>query len=98
MTPRKSQDNDEEENGLSFQNMMSMIMYQNQAESEQRERQSRIDAEQRDWEDQLRREETAIAYEDARTQRQLMNVMMMAMLNKNGWGIVLNLDLPPAAL
>jgi len=34
-TPRKSQDNDDsEENGFSFQNMMSMMMYQNQAESE----------------------------------------------------------------
>ena len=40
----------------------------------------------------------AIAREDARAQRQLMNVMMMAMLNKNGGGIVLNLDLLPAAL
>jgi len=36
--------------------------------------------------------------DDARAQRQLMNVMMMAMLNKNGGGIVLNLDLLPAAL
>ena len=85
-TPRKSRDNNDEENGFSFQNMMSMMMYQNRAESEQRERQSRIDAEQRDWEYQLCREEMAIAREDARAQRQLMNVMMMAMLNKNGGG------------
>jgi hypothetical protein len=28
-TPRKSGDNDDEENGFSFQNMMSMMMYQN---------------------------------------------------------------------
>jgi hypothetical protein len=97
-TPRKSRDNDDEENGFSFQNMMSMMMYQNRAELEQRERQSRIDAEQRDREYQLHREEMAIAREDARAQRQLMNVMMMAMLNKNGGGIVLNLDLLPAAL
>jgi len=55
--------------------MMSMMMYQNRAESEQRER-----------EYQLLREEMAIAREDARAQRQLMNVMMMAMLNRNGGG------------
>ncbi len=59
-------------------------MYQNRAKLEQRERQSRIDAEQRDREYQLHREEMAIAREDACAQRQLMNVMMMAMLNKNG--------------
>jgi hypothetical protein len=48
-TPQKSRDNDDsEENGFLFQNMMSMMMYQNRAESEQRECQSRIDAEQRD--------------------------------------------------
>ncbi len=50
-------------------------MYQNRAESEQRER-----------EYQLHREEMAIAREDARAHRQLMNVMMMAMLNRNGGG------------
>ena len=85
--PRKSRDNDDsEENGFSIQNVMSMMMYQNRAESEHRERQSRIDAEQRDQEYQLRREEMAIAREDARAQRQLMNVMMMAMLNRIGGG------------
>ena len=79
---------------------MGMMMMQSRAESEQREHQSRIDAEQRDREYQLRlidaeqrdreyqlrREEMAIAREDARAQRQLMNVMMMAMLNRNGRG------------
>jgi hypothetical protein len=59
-------------------------MYQSRAESEQRERQFKIVAEQRDWEHQLCREEMAIAREDARAQRQLMNMMMMAMLNRNG--------------
>ena len=89
-TPRKSpnnnQDNDDEESGFTFQNMMGMMMMQNRHESEQREQQNRIDAEQRDWEYQLRREEMAIAREDARAQRQLMNVMLMAMLNRNGVG------------
>jgi Tfp pilus assembly protein PilX len=79
---------------------MGMMMMQSRAASEQREHQSRIDAEQRDREYQLRlidaeqrdreyqlrREEMAIAREDACAQRQLMNVMMMAMLNRNGGG------------
>jgi len=66
--------------------MMGMMMMQNRHESDQREQQNRIDAEQRDREYQLRREEMAIAREDARAQRQLMNVMLMAMLNRNGGG------------
>ncbi len=53
---------------------------------EQRERQSKVEAEQRDREYQLRREEMAIAREDACTQRQVMNMMMIAMLNRNGEG------------
>jgi len=86
-TPRKSRDNDDsEENGFSFQNMMSMMMYQNRAESEQRE-----------CEYQLRREEMAIAREDARAQRQLMNVMMMAMLNRNGGGDSTQPQPPPSS-
>ena len=87
-TPRKSRDNDDsEENGFSFQNMMSMMMYQNRAESEQRERQSKIDAEQRDREYQLRREEMAIAREDARAQRQRSGGRMSR--RRNGAGYVL---------
>ncbi len=39
---------------------------------------------QREQEYQLHREVMAIVREDACMQRQLMNVMMMAMLNKNG--------------
>jgi hypothetical protein len=85
-TPRKSRDNDDDENGFLFQNMMSMMMYQNRAELEQRERQSGIDAEQRYREYQLHREEMTIAREDARAQRQLMNVMMMAMLKQKRGG------------
>jgi len=76
--------------------MMGMMMMQNRHESDQREQQNRIDAEQRDREYQLRREEMAIAREDARAQRQLMNMMLMAMMNRNGGGGVLKL--PPAAL
>ena len=76
---------------------LGMMMYQNRAESEQREHQSRIDAEQRDREYQLLREEIAIAHEDSRAQRQLMKVMMMAMQNRNGGGGAV-LNHPPAAL
>ena len=78
-TPRKSQDNDDsEDNGFLFQNMMRMMMYQSRAESEQRKRQSRIEveAEQREQEHQLCREEMVIAREDTHAQRQLMNAMM----------------------
>ena len=89
-TPRKSpnnnRDNDDEESGFTFQNMMGMMIMQNRHESDQREQQNRIDAEQRDREYQLRREEMAIAREDACAQRQLMNVMLMAKLNRNGGG------------
>jgi hypothetical protein len=69
----------------------------NRAESEQRERQSKIDAEQRDREYQLRREEMAIAREDAHAQKQLMNVMMMAMLNRNGGGDSTQPQPPPSS-
>ena len=59
-------------------------MFQSRVESEQRERQSKTEAEQREWEHQLCREEMAIARKDACAQRQLMNMMMMLMLNRNG--------------
>ena len=64
--------------------MMSMMMYQSRVESEQREHQSKIEVEQREREHLLCREEMAIAREDACAQRQLMNMMMMSMLNRNG--------------
>jgi hypothetical protein len=73
-----------------FGSMMCMMMHQSWIESEQRERQNeqrecqhKIDAELRDCEYQLCREEMAIARKEACTQRQLMNVMMMTLLNKN---------------
>ncbi len=63
--------------------MMSFIVYQNRVESEQRDRQNRIDAEHREHEYELRCEELAVQYEENCAQHQLMNVMMMAILNKN---------------
>ncbi len=86
-TPRKSlpghskdgNDND----GFSFGQMMSYMMYQNRVESEQRDRQNRIDAERREPEYELHRMELAVQCEENCAQRQLMNIMMMAILNKN---------------
>ncbi len=78
------------DDGFSFGSMMCMMMHQSRMESEQREhqnkpreRQHRIDAELRERKYELRREEMAIARKEACVQRQLMNVMMMLLLNKN---------------
>jgi hypothetical protein len=81
---------------------MHMMMMQNrmdnerreQMETDRREQQDRI-AEQREREYQLRREEMAAAREEAREQRQLMNLMFMSMLNKNG-GTEKSNPLPPS--
>jgi hypothetical protein len=68
-----------------------MMMHQSWMESEQRERQNeqrehqhRIDAELRERKYKLCCEEMAIVGEEAHAQRELMNVMMMLLLNKNG--------------
>ena len=87
--------------GWSFGNIMHMMMMQNrmdnerreQMETDRREQQDRI-AEQREQEYQLRRE-MAAAREEAREQRQLMNLMFMSMLNKNG-GTETSNPLPPS--
>ncbi len=42
-----------------------------------------MDQERRDQECQLHRDEMTMACEEAREQRQMMNLMFMAMLNKN---------------
>jgi hypothetical protein len=67
---------------------------QREHQNEQRERQHKIDAELREREYELCCEEMAIACEEACTQRQLMNVMMMSLLNKNGGD---NGPCPPAS-
>ncbi len=54
---------------------MYMMMIQHKSDSEQRER-----------EYQLHQEEMAIACEEARDQRQMMNLLFMQMLNKNVGG------------
>ncbi len=78
-----------------------MMMHQSWMESEQREHQNeqrelqhRIDAELRECKYMLRHEEMAIAREEARAQRQLMNVMMMSLLNENGGD---NVPCPPGS-
>jgi hypothetical protein len=81
-TPRKSRESeDSDNNGFSFGNMMNYMMFQSRMETEQRERQIKADKKDRDREYQLRREEMAIQRKDNRAQRNMMNVMMMAM-----WG------------
>ena len=83
MSPSNAND-DCEESGWSFGNMMHMMMMQNRMDNERREQQYKIESEQREREYQLRQEELAIARKEAREQRQLINLMFMSMLNKNG--------------
>jgi len=87
--PRKSPSPNASDDGKggdswSFGNMMHMMMMQKKMDNERREQQNKIDAEQREREYQLRRDEMATAREEAREQRQLMNLMFMSMLSKNG--------------
>jgi hypothetical protein len=63
--------------------MMSYMVYQNRLKSEQRDCQNRIDAERRECEYELCRKELAVQCKENCAQRQLMNVMMMAILHKN---------------
>ena len=84
-SPSSSNASDDVEggDGWSFRNMMHMMMMQNRMDNDRREQQNKADSEQREREYQLRREEMAIAREEAREQRQFMNLLFMSMLNKN---------------
>ncbi len=102
-TPRKKSSctDNSDDDGFSFGSMMCMMMHQSWMESEQREhqneqreRQHRIDAELRERKYELCREEMAIVHKEACAQRQLMNVMMMLFLNKNGGD---NVPCPPGS-
>ena len=85
--PRKTRESEDSDNdGSLFRNMMNYMMFQNKAEAEQRERQARVDREDREREYQLRREEMVMHHEENRAQRQMMNLMMMAMLGGNQGG------------
>ncbi len=64
------------------------------ASKRQRERQHKIDANLRERKYKLHREEMVIVRKEARVQRQLMNVMMMSLLIKNGGD---NVPCPPAS-
>jgi hypothetical protein len=59
------------------------MVYQSRVESEQRDCQNRIDAERREHEYELFCKELAVYCKENCAQRQLMNVMMMAILDKN---------------
>ena len=63
---------------------MSMMMMQKRFDNEQKERQYQKESELREREFQLCCEEMAIVCEEVCVQRQMMNVMLMTMLNKNG--------------
>jgi hypothetical protein len=92
-TPRKKSSHREDSNDdeFSFGSMMCMMMHQSlmdleqrEHQNEQREHQHWIDAKLRKREYKLCCEEMGIAREEACMQRQLINVMMMSLLNKNG--------------
>jgi hypothetical protein len=57
---------------------------QREHQNEQRERQHKIDAKLRERKYELCHEEITIVPKKAPVRRQLMNVMMMLLLNKNG--------------
>jgi hypothetical protein len=82
-SPSNSSDGDGEGDGWSFGNMMHMMMMQSRPDNERREQQNKNDADQREHEYQLRCEEMALACEEAREQRKMMNLIFMLMLNKN---------------
>jgi hypothetical protein len=86
-TPRKSLSGHSKEgnnnNGFLFGLEMRFMVYQNMVKPEQRVHQNRIDAERREHEYELRRKELAVQRKENPAQHQLMNVMMMAILNKN---------------
>jgi hypothetical protein len=81
-----SNTSDDGEDGYSFGNMMNMMMMQSCMDNDQREPPFKSESEQREWEYQLCWEGMAIARKEAHEQRQLMNLMFMSMLNKNGGG------------
>ncbi len=71
-SPSSSSDDGSGGDGFTFGNMMQMMMVQNC-----------MDQVNRDREYQLCRDEMAMANDEAHEQRQMMNLMFMAMLNKN---------------
>jgi hypothetical protein len=85
--PRKSllgnSKDSNDNNGFSFGQMMSYMVYQNRVKSEQRDHQNRIDTEHREREYELCRKELAVQCKENGAQHQVMNVMMMAMIHRN---------------
>ncbi len=86
-TPRKSslghREDGNNNNGFLFGQTMSYLVYQNRVKSEQRDCHNKIDNECREHECELCRKELTVQCKENRAQHQLMNVMMMAILNKN---------------
>ena len=75
----------DEGDGFSISNMMSMMMMQ-----------SRMDAEQREWEYQLQYEEMVIMCEESRAQRKMMTIMMITMLQEMLERILATPHFPPS--
>jgi hypothetical protein len=69
--------------GFLFGNLMSYMMYQNRVENMQSYRQNRIGTECREREYELCCKELAVQHKENRAQHHLMNVMVMAIINKN---------------
>ncbi len=65
---------------------MHMMMIQNQMDNERREQQYKYELDRREEAFQVHCEEMAMACEGASEQRQMMNLILMAMLNKNVGG------------
>ncbi len=84
---RKSPSNasDEGEDGSSFRNIMYMMMMQHKSNSKQRERKY-----------QLHQEDMAITCKETHDRRQMMNLLLMKMLNRNGRGGAATSHLVPA--
>jgi hypothetical protein len=62
--------------------MMTYMVYQNRVKLEQRDCQNRIDAGRREREYELRCKELAVQCKENHAQHQLMNVIMMAIINR----------------
>jgi hypothetical protein len=82
--PPSDSDEGNGSNGYLIGNMMSKMMMQNRMDTKQRGQQYKNETEQREREVQLWHEEMAIMQEESLVQRQMMNLMLLAMLNRNG--------------
>jgi hypothetical protein len=81
--PSNWSDADCEGDGWSFGNMMHMMMMQGRMDNGRMEQQYKNEVDKREREYQLQCKEMVLTREEAREQRQMMNLMFMTMLNRN---------------